>query len=42
VRLPLLRRAERGEPVAGQVLRLLPRFELTILFLAVADMVVKP
>jgi hypothetical protein len=44
VRVPLLRRLERGVDPArtGRLLGLLPRLELTVLYLAVADMVAKP
>jgi hypothetical protein len=45
IRLPLLRRARRGEVDAArlaQYLQALALAELTVLYLAVADMVVKP
>jgi hypothetical protein len=44
VRIPLLRRLERGADPrrTGRLLGLLPRLELTVLYLAVADMLAKP
>jgi uncharacterized membrane protein len=44
VRVPLIRRLQRGgDPVrTGRILGLLPRFELTVLYLTVADMIAKP
>ena len=44
VRIPLLRRLERGvDPQrTGRLLGLLPRLDLTVLYLAVADMAAKP
>ena len=45
VRLPLLRRARRGGTAAGgavRLLRSLALIDLTVLYLAVADMVAKP
>src|SRR5919201_4227501 len=44
VRVPLIRRLRRGaDPVrTGRILGLLPRFELTVLYLTVADMIAKP
>jgi uncharacterized membrane protein len=44
VRVPLIRGLERGaDPMrTGRVLGLLPRFELTVLYLTVADMAAKP
>jgi uncharacterized membrane protein len=44
VRVPLIRRLQRGADPArtGRILGLLPRFELTVLYLTVADMIAKP
>ena len=44
VRVPLVRRLQRGASPerAARALGLLPRFELTVLYLTVADMVAKP
>ena len=44
VRAPLMRRLQRGVSPqrTARVLGLLPRFELTVLYLTVADMIAKP